>query len=376
MRDVPVKILIAAGGSGGHIFPAVALARALKGRGGVTEIRFVGSNKILDRRIFEKEGFSFHVLSMNKMPYKRSFRFIPFFIKLKFDILKSFFIMITYKPDIVIGFGGYVSFPVIFSAFLLGIPRILHEQNVVPGRANRYLFKWASAIAISFEETKKVLDPYLGKTVFTGNPIRHEISSGLSGKDARRSCIERLGLDPEKFTMLVIGGSQGSHFLNETFIKAISVMNDEIIPHLQLIHITGLKDYEWSSKEYEKMGRPEAKVYSFIDKIDEAYGASDLVLTRSGASAIFELAFLAKPMILVPYPFAMSHQAQNAEVFAKNGAAIAIDENKISAGVFKDVISRLFNDRPRLNILGESARRLSVPEASENLAELVMKYAR
>lgn len=370
-----MRILIAAGGSGGHIFPAIALARTLKEKKPGIEIKFVGSRKELDRRIFEKEGFSFFLLSANKLPYNKSLKLLLFFAKLKIDILRAFIIIASYKPDVVVGFGGYLSFPVIFAASVLSVPRVLHEQNVVPGRANNFLFRWADAIAISFDETKKFLGPYAGKAVFTGNPIRYEFFSALNRKDGRELAIKQFGLDTDKFTILVIGGSQGAHFLNEAFIQAIALIRDDIKIYLQVIHITGIKDYEWAVKEYRKIGSPEARVYSFIDRIEEAYGAASLVVTRSGASALFELAFFGKPMILVPYPFAMSHQSDNARVFSKNGAAIEIEEGKLSAGVFKDAITILFNDRYRLKGLAESAKRLSVPEASGNLARLVLTYA-
>jgi len=370
-----MKILIASGGSGGHIFPAVALARTLEEKRPCAEIRFVGSNKDLDRRIFEKEGFRFWLLSANKLPYKRSLRLLTFFIKLKFDILKAFFIIVSYRPDVVVGFGGYAAFPIIFAARILGIPRIAHEQNVVPGRANKFLFGWSDTIAISFDETKIYLGPNAGRAVFTGNPIRYEIFSALNRKDAREAGIKQFGLDPEKFTILVIGGSQGAHFLNETFIKALSVIKDDIKICLQVIHITGPKDYEWAIKEYEKLDGPDRRIYSFIDRIEEAYSASSLVVTRSGASAIFEIAFFAKPMILVPYPFAMSHQAENAHAFCANGAAIEIEEAALSAVVFRDAITGLFNDRVRLNNLAQSAKSMSMPEASDNLAKLVLRYA-
>jgi len=181
-----MKIVIAAGGSGGHIFPAVALARALKKKmaSGV-DIMFVGSDKGLDRRIFEKEGFGFFLLSANKLPYKASLESLVFFLILSVDVVKSFFKIALSRPDVVVGFGGYVSFPVMFVSGILGIPRLAHEQNVVPGRANTIIFRLADRIAVSFEETKRFLGPSAEGCVFTGNPIRSDEFSEKSANDDR-----------------------------------------------------------------------------------------------------------------------------------------------------------------------------------------------
>lgn len=362
-----MKILIAAGGSGGHIFPATSLARALKKERSAIEIRFVGSNKALDKRIFEKEGFKFWLLSANSLPYRPSWRLAVFFLKLFFDMIKAVSIVASYRPCVMVGFGGYVSCPVVLASFIFRIPIIMHEQNVTAGRANALLFKLAGRIAVSFEETLRSLSPKeLRKAALTGNPIRSDIF-----RYDREAGIKRIGLNKSKFTILVIGGSQGAHFLNETFIKALGLIDNNIKSSLQVIHITGIKDYEWALGEYKSLNI-EHVVNSFIDRIEEAYSASDLVVTRSGASAVFELAFFGRPMILVPYPFAMSHQAENARAFADKGAAIVIDESALNPEVFKMKLLDLFKDRNKLNSLSRAAKRLSKPDASRNLAKEVL----
>ena len=275
-------------------------------------------------------------------------------------------------PDVVVGFGGYVSCPAIMIASLLRIPRIVHEQNVVPGRANMLLFKLADKVAISFEETRLItsVSKDSEKLVFTGNPMRREVL-----REDRQGGIKRFGLDTAKFTVLLIGGSQGAHFLNEAFISAMAGIDKGIRRNFQVIHLTGVKDYEWAVAAYSKIEDLESRVYSFIDRIEEAYSASDLVITRAGASAIFEVAYFARPMILVPYPFALSHQGENAKVFSRKGAAVVIDENTLSAETFKDNILRLFNDKVALKGLGDSAKRLSSPVASKDLAREVLSLS-
>ena len=362
-----MKIIIACGGSGGHIFPAVALAQSLKDKNKDIGLLFIGSNSILDKRIFEKEHLGYKLLSSNKLPYKASLKTVVFFIKLFFDTLRSLFILIRYSPDAVVGFGGYISSPVIFAAYILRIPKIVHEQNVVPGRANSILFRFADRIAVSFEETKKYLGRFSYKAVFTGNPIRITLL-----KDDKAGNIRKFGLDLNKFTVLIIGGSQGAHNLNKTFLSALAKLGKEAGSLLQIIHITGIADYEWARQAYKDLGF-EHRIFSFIDNIEEAYSASDLVVTRSGASAIFEIAYFGRPMILVPYPFAMSHQTENANFFSRSGAAVTIDEKEISGDLIKDRIRAFLNNRPMLAEMSKKAKKLSVPNSSYNLAGEVLK---
>jgi len=364
------KIVIAAGGSGGHIFPAIAMGRSLKAFDKDVEIMYVGSDKALDRRIFEKESELFKTLSANKLVYKISPGAIIAFFRLLADILRALSIVLSYRPHAAVGFGGYVSFPVILAARLAGIPTIVHEQNVMPGRANRMLFKFADRIALSFDETKLATPECAKKSVLTGNPVRGEIL-----KVDRSRGMKLFGLDGNKFTVLVIGGSQGAAFLNRTFIGAISAMGAESRRRMQVIHITGVKDYEWAMGAYNGLG-VDSRVHSFVDRIEEAYAPADLVITRSGASAIFELAALKKPMILVPYPYAMSHQLDNALAFSRGGAALVIEEKDLSAGKLADMIQGLKKDAGGMRGLGTAAGALARPNASDDLAREVIALSR
>ena len=366
----PARVLIAAGGSGGHIFPAIALGRALKDTRSGADILFVGSDKSLDRRIFEKEGSRHSLLSANKMPYRPSVQTAGFLFRLLVDMSRSFYLIAKFRPDVIVGFGGYVSFPVMAAAYLMRVPGIAHEQNAVPGRANKAIFALADRVALSFEETRSRMGRRAAKAIFTGNPIRPEIA----GRD-RDAGIRRFGLDPAKFTVLVIGGSQGAHFLNRTFVESLALMDARDAGRLQVIHITGVKDYEWALKSYEGAG-VDGRAHSFVDRIDEAYAAADLVITRSGSSALFELAHLGKAMILVPYPFAMSHQSQNAQFFSRNSAALTLEEKSLTAAAFSEAVTALMRDRARLEALGAAAKKLSAPGASKALAEAALGLIR
>jgi len=355
------KVLIAAGGSGGHIFPAIALARKIREKSSDTEVLFVGGGKTLDRKIFEAESFSYYLLSANKLPYKLALGTFVFLLKLFADLIRSILIIISSKPDAVVGFGGYVSWPVVFAAWMFRIKCMIHEQNVVPGRANKMLFSMVDRICITFDETKKYLGRNTKKAVVTGNPIRASIHEG-----DKVAAIKKLGLETGRFTILIMGGSQGSHAMNGVVINAFISLGAESKNLLQVVHITGSKDYEWALKEYELSG-VKGRVFSFIDNIEDAYRASDIIVTRAGSSAIFEGALFAKPMILIPYPFAGAHQSDNAAVFSKNGAALVLDEKYITAEEFKRELLNMIPDKERLNTMARSARALCVPEAADNL---------
>jgi UDP-N-acetylglucosamine--N-acetylmuramyl-(pentapeptide) pyrophosphoryl-undecaprenol N-acetylglucosamine transferase len=362
-----MRVLIAAGGSGGHIFPAVALRRALAARGDCG-VKFVASDKAIDRRILEREGVDFSVLSANNLPYRISVSSIVFFVRLLADLIRALWIVASYRPERCVGFGGYVSFPVVLWAKLFFIRTIVHEQNVVPGRANKILFAFSDGIAVSFEDTLERLSPAeRRRAVVTGNPIRTE-----DFVNDRSTAAKSFGLDPSIFTVLVIGGSQGAHAINENFALSLSDMDAPLRSGIQVIHLTGVKDYEWAVKEYSAIKGLRACVFSFIDRIEDAYSASDLVITRAGASALFESAYFGKAMIVVPYPYALSHQDENANAFSRNGAAVKIAEKDLSRSLFRDTIESLFKDRAKMSRLGDAAKKLSLPDASAKLADMVI----
>ena len=361
------RILIACGASGGHIFPAVALGSSLKNKSKNIAMLFVGSRRYLDRRIFLRENLKFKSLSSNKLPYRLSFSLFVVGAKFIFDVVKSIYIILNFAPHAIVGFGGYVSFPILMVGRMMGIPIIVHEQNVVPGRANILLFKFADKIAVSFEETMSSMpDSIRKKAVLTGNPIR----KGML-KDNKALALQNFGFDKDKFTILAIGGSQGAHRLNRVFSESIVTMKEETRGKIQIIHIAGEKDREKVAAVYNNFNVSN-RVFSFIDSIDEAYSLADLVFTRSGAAALFELAFYAKPMVLVPYPYAMSHQRENALVFSRKGAAIYKEEKDLKAKELSSFIAELISDREALKKMSESSRQLARPHAADALADVII----
>lgn len=362
-----MKVLIAASGSGGHIFPAIALAQELTKKTDI-EIIFAASKRTLDKNILEKKKYKKFFFSINPMPYTLGFKAVPFLLRFLYDVLLSLYVLLYTRPHVVVGFGGYTSGSVILLASFLGIKGIIHEQNLVPGRANRILDRFVKSIAVSFEDTKKFFKN--SNVILTGNPLR----KGISLSDKTRSS-DSLGLDQNKFTMLVMGGSQGARSLNRLVSSAIVHLGRDIIDKLQIIHIAGPKDFEGLSRLYRDNG-VSAKTFSFLDNIYDAYGACDLAVSRSGAAAICELSLYAKPMVLIPYPFKKNNQRFNAKYFAEKGAAVYKEEADLDNNKLSHILNDLVNDEGRLQRLSNNARILACPDATMKLAEEVLKLTK
>ncbi|MDP8298994.1 MAG: undecaprenyldiphospho-muramoylpentapeptide beta-N-acetylglucosaminyltransferase [Candidatus Tantalella remota] len=361
------RIILAAGGSGGHIFPAIALASELEKKN-AGEICFISSKRRLDRDILKETGYRCFFLSINPMPLKFApVRVITFFLKLAMDTVASFCIIVSLRPDAVVGFGGYSSGAIARAAKIFGIPLLIHEQNLVPGRANRILCRAADKIAVSFKGSEEQFSCDKEKVIFSGNPLR----TGSLSRD-REASARALGVSPEKFTILVMGGSQGASFLNRTVSEAARRIARDKDLRVQFIHLTGKKDLQSVSAFYSENGIP-GRVFSFLEKIEDAYAASDMAISRAGAAAVFELAYYAKPMILVPYPNPKNNQRSNAEYFADKGAAICREEKDLTPESLYDDILNMMEREDERERLSKAAGALSVPDAAEVLAGEVMK---
>jgi UDP-N-acetylglucosamine--N-acetylmuramyl-(pentapeptide) pyrophosphoryl-undecaprenol N-acetylglucosamine transferase len=365
-----MKVLLAAGGSGGHIFPSIALARELEEHG-VDGIYFVSSKRRLDRNILEKDRHKSFFLSINPMPFGFSpLRILVFIFKLLMDTLASIWILIRVRPDCVVGFGGYSSGCVVRLAGFFGIPVLIHEQNLLPGRANRLLSGVADRIAVSFSGSAEYFPGAEEKVVYSGNPLRTELLS-----NNRAESLKKLELSPEKPTVLIMGGSQGSTFLNRVASEAACLIKAKNGDAVQFIHLTGSRDYDKVKEFYEK-NNISCKVFSFLERIDEAYAASDLAISRAGAAAIFELAFYAKPMILVPYPSRKNNQRYNAIYFSQKGAAVYKEETDLSPAALAETVSDILADISVRSRMSHAAGNLSNPDAGKMLAEEVIALAK
>jgi len=348
-----MKIIIATGGSGGHIFPALSLADELKKE---AEIVFV-CDRGKSQDTISNRGYEAIPLSVVKPSLKNIF---PFSWRLIKSYGESAEIINTRQPHAVVGFGSYASFTTVLAASAKKIPTIIHEQNVVPGQANRVLSVFADRIATSFAESARYLPKQ--KIILTGCPIRRELLNAY-----REEAFKKLGLSRDKFTILVLGGSQGSHNINVNTTEALKGLPDK--NRLQVIHITGEADCDLLKSRYQKIGI-EHCVFAFLPEMGYAYRLADLIISRAGASTIAEIALFSIPAILVPYPFARGHQMQNAKALSDKGAAVLIEEKNLFPAALKDVLN-LLQDRQLRERMSKASKEVAVPDAAKNLAQAV-----
>lgn len=327
-----MKFIIATGGTGGHLFPALCVARELKREG--HEIVFLGSFSRSWEQI-QNSGFAFEELGakgFTMASIKDSFNSIGAMIK---AVVQAVCALRRIRPDVVIGFGGYGAFPAVLSAVMLRYPALIHEQNVVPGRANSILAKFVKRIAISFGKSNKYFNP--GKTVLTGCPCH------LPKENVDRAAVfKEFHLVEGKTTVLVIGGSQGSRRINEVFLGVAKSLKGKL--DFQVIHVSGRQDYQNLHDRYNLLGIPFA-LFEFLDKMEEAYHIADLVISRSGAVTVSEIASFQLPAIFIPYPYAQGHQKENASVLCDVKAARLIEDKDLSVSKLTDDILEAL-DRP------------------------------
>jgi UDP-N-acetylglucosamine--N-acetylmuramyl-(pentapeptide) pyrophosphoryl-undecaprenol N-acetylglucosamine transferase len=328
-----MRILIAAGGTGGHIFPAIETAKALRIRG--HQVSFAGSLGAAEDKI---KALDFPVFSLSAQGLNdRSFLgWLKFGSIMSQAVWGSFGLIRKIVPDKIIGFGGYGAFPVVMAGSLMRCPVLIHEQNVVPGKANALLSKLVKKVAISFEGSRQYLDP--AKVVWTGCPCHH------SAIPSKSESLLAFGLEENKRTIVLLGGSQGSQRLNEIFFEIFPVP-------FQAIHMTGPREFALYERKYREANLP-VKVYPFINNISDAYAVADVIISRAGAATVSELGLLGIPSILIPYPFAGNHQKYNADILADKGAALIIEQKNLTkSSLRKAVTGMLYSNFSREDIL-------------------------
>jgi len=323
-----MKIVIVAGGTGGHLFPAIRLVEELKLKDKASEVLFVTSCRKQDRAILRKKNIMFKTLPLAGLSSKNAFFILNFIIRLIVGSLKGLFLLLWFRPRVVVGFGSYVSGPMLLFSSLFRIKTIIHEQNVYPGKTNRILANFVNRIAVSFPETLSYLKKFEHKVVISGNPLRREL------KRHRRS--------GDKFTILAMGGSQGAHTLNRVIPEAVGLIGRDKKDFLEVIHVSGYKEEEDVARAYRGKG-VKNRVFPFRDDIHALYNESDFVIARSGATTISELLYLAKPAILIPYPYLGAHQHLNARVLEKMGSAILLEESRLAPELLRDAIIKLMD---------------------------------
>ena len=326
------NIVIAAGGTGGHLYPGIALAEELRSKG-FEPVFFVRSSD-MGKEILENEGLKYYEIPAMGLSRGLDFRLFKFpFVTLK-GFIRSLVLLKKNRPKAVVGMGGYVSFPAVIGARLLGIPAVIHESNALPGLTNRILSRFAAVTAVSFDSSKKYFPQ--AKVVNTGSPVRKNLFKGM-GADA----FKKMGLSDGKFTILVFGGSQGAAAINRAVAASFDFLGD-IKDKIQFLHVAGPKDYEAVKEEYRRKNIPGA-VIDYARDIGAAYSVSDLIICRSGASTVAELKVLNKPAILIPFPFATAnHQEYNARALENSDVAKVVPEKDLKPESLAKAISAVF----------------------------------
>jgi UDP-N-acetylglucosamine--N-acetylmuramyl-(pentapeptide) pyrophosphoryl-undecaprenol N-acetylglucosamine transferase len=356
------KFIISGGGTGGHIYPAVAIANELKAQFPDATFLFVGAKDKMEMQKVPQAGYKIEGLWIAGLQRKITVQNAMFPIKLASSLLKSFFILKRFKPDVVIGTGGFASGAVLKVASMLGIPTVIQEQNSYPGITNKLLAKKANSICVAYENLERFFPK--DKLHFTGNPVRQDLMEVASKKE---EAIAYFKLDASKKTLLILGGSLGARRINQLIEKELDFL---LQLDFQIIWQCG-KHY---LNEYSKYNEKEnVQVTAFIDRMDLVYAAADVVISRSGASSVSELCIVGKPTIFIPSPnVSEDHQTKNAKAIVERGAAILIKESNLD-DEFKIVFEAIVKDQGKLQNLTENIKKLAKPNATKAIVEEIKK---
>jgi UDP-N-acetylglucosamine--N-acetylmuramyl-(pentapeptide) pyrophosphoryl-undecaprenol N-acetylglucosamine transferase len=353
-----MRAILAGGGTGGHVIPALAIAQELRNRYNA-KILFIGTSRGIENKLVPPAGFGLQLIevgALNRVSLKTRMKTL---FGLPLSVLAARRMLSEFGPEVVIGVGGYASGPAMLAAVLKGIPTLAFEPNVVPGFANRVVARWVSAAAVHFEETAQ----YFRRAEVTGVPVRQaffEIAGRATGNSTP--------------TLLVFGGSQGARVINQAMTRCLPELQKQI-PNIHIIHQTGERDYTDAQSAYQRAGIS-SEVYPFIADMPAFFARADLVLCRSGASTVAEITAAGKPAIFVPFARAADdHQRINAQALERAGAAVVLEETKLDDVWLVETVCALLNDPGRLRKMSEAARQLSHPNAARDIAALAVRLA-
>ena len=357
----PLRIVIAGGGTGGHLFPGIAVAQEFEVRNAASRIIFVSTGNPLERSVLSKTGYTLQTITAAGIKGRGLWNQVKSVAKIPKGILEANRILKKFSPDLTVGLGSYSAGPVVFAAWLRRIPIVVHEQNILPGITNRILSRFVNRIYISFDNTRSHLDPR--KVHWTGNPVRQEIlDSADRFKDTRN---DESGGRP--FTVLIIGGSQGAHRINMAVIEALNHLRH--LEQLHFVHQTGQADEQPVREAYRrsKMG---GTVQAFFDNMAEQYGRADLIICRAGATTVAEVTALGKAVIFIPFPFAAdNHQVLNAGSLSDKGAAEILIEKDLSGKILSEKIKYYAAHPAELEAMSVRAKQFGKPDAAMNIVD-------
>lgn len=362
-----MKILVSGGGTGGHIYPALAFIQEVKKHHQDVEILYIGTDNGLEKKIVSKEGIPFQAIRLSGFKRKLSFENVKTVIRFLKGVQKSKQIIKTFQPDVALGTGGYVCAPVVYAASKMKIPTIIHEQNSVPGLTNKFLSKYVDKVAICFEEASAFFPKE--KVVFTGNPRATEVANIETA-----NIYEQFDLDKNKPTVLVVGGSRGARPINEAALELIKEMKDK---QYQLLYVTGEAHFESVSKQLNDIGRPKnVKVTPFITNMPSVLKAVDVIVSRAGATTLAEITAIGLPSILIPSPYVTNnHQEKNARALEKQGAAIVRLEKDVSGEQLKNDIEQLLLDKKAFERMRTASLTLGMKDAAYKLYQLALEIS-
>jgi UDP-N-acetylglucosamine--N-acetylmuramyl-(pentapeptide) pyrophosphoryl-undecaprenol N-acetylglucosamine transferase len=361
----PLSVIIAGGGTGGHIYPGIAIAQEFKRRNAASRVLFVGTARGLETKIVPREGFELKLIEVAALKRVGLAKTIKSLLLLPKSFLAVRSLIQEIRPDVVIGVGGYASGPVVLMAALSGVPTLIAEQNALPGFTNRVLGKFVKAAAVSFEEARQFFGR---KAEITGNPVRAEFFN-IPAKPAG-----------ETINLLVTGGSQGARAINEAMSGAVAFLEPVLRKEggrFALVHQTGEADFERVRTTYAQLAADapiKAEARPFIEKMVEAFAQADLVICRAGATTVAELAAAGKPALFVPFPFAADdHQRKNAEAVERAGAGRMILQAELTPERLAQELLWLARDAGQLQRMSEASRQLAHPDAAARVVEIAMR---
>jgi UDP-N-acetylglucosamine--N-acetylmuramyl-(pentapeptide) pyrophosphoryl-undecaprenol N-acetylglucosamine transferase len=357
----PLKIAFAGGGTGGHLFPGIAIAQEFVARNSETRIIFIGTGSPLERSILSKTDFELRTIRATGIKGRGIWNQLISITKIPAGILGAMRILKNFSADLTIGLGGYSAGPAVIGAWLLRIPIAVHEQNVLPGITNRILSRFSNRVYISFENTKSFKESR--KIRWTGNPVRQEILTCLSGLDGTNTEES----DKRRFTVLIIGGSQGAHRINTAVADALEHLRQK--ESLYFVHQTGSADEQMVGEAYRQNGI-DGKVQSFFDNMAAQYRLADLVICRAGATTVAEITALGKAAVFIPFPHAAdNHQMLNAADLSNEGAAEIIVEENLSGKILSDKINYYADHPAVLKDMASRASSFGNPNAAGNIVD-------
>lgn len=361
-----MKILFAGGGTAGHINPAIAVAKLIRSKNPDAEIVFIGTEKGLEKKLVPRDGFELKTIKVRGFRRKLSPENIVAVKELLQGLIEAGMIIRKFKPDIVIGTGGYVCGPVLFMASRMKIPTLIHEQNAYPGVTNKILSRFVDMVAVSFKESSSYFKN-AKKLVHTGNPIRLELLNSN-----RETARKKLGLEENKRLVVAMGGSRGAKKINDSVAQMLQ--NDYKPEDFDIILATGEVDYERISSTLKDIKYPSVKVVPYIFDAGDIYAAADIMICRAGAITVSELTALGTPSILVPSPnVTANHQEYNARSLERQGAAVVILDKDLSGSLLYRQLKELLKDKGSLRKMAANAKKIGITNSAEKIYAMMQE---